>query len=264
MKYKLVALDLDGTLLNDKSVVSEFTKKTLQKLNNSGIYIIIATGRSYTSLKPIISELGLIHPIICYNGAMIRNGVNDKIIMNSSVPDEVSRALIDISRREHIHFHGFINGEFHYENDSKSSTTYQKLSGLTGVISNFDNYKELSFTKCMFIGDNVKLLTIEKEITSLYEKKSYIAFSKPTFLEIMNFNASKANALSSLATGYGIKRDEIIAFGDGLNDLEMLEFAGKGVVMKNGYESLKSMFEVSEYTNSEDGVAKYLEKLLDE
>ncbi len=264
MKYKLVALDLDGTLLNDKSTVSEFTKKTIKKLNDSGIHIVIATGRSYTSLKPRISELGLIHPIICYNGAMIRNGENDEVIMSSSVPDDVARALIDISRRESIHFHGFINGDFHYEKVSESAKKYQDLSGLTGVISNFDDYEKLSFTKCMFIGANDKLLTIEKEIRHLYDKKSYIAFSKPSFLEIMNFNASKAKALSRLAANYGIKRDEIIAFGDGLNDLDMLEFAGKGIVMKNGYESLKSIFENTDYTNDEDGVAKYIEKLLNE
>lgn len=264
MKYKLVALDLDGTLLNNSSNISEFTKNTIKKLDNKGIHIIIATGRSYTSLKPKVKDLGITAPIICYNGAMIRNSGTDEIIMNSTVPDDISKVLIEIARRENIHFHGYNNGDFHYENISNFSKDYQDLAGLNGVLCSFYDYQEFSFTKCMFIDNNEKLLKIEKEVKKIFGDRCYIAFSKPHFLEIMNLSASKANALSVIAKDYGIKQNEIIAFGDGLNDLEMLEFAGKGIAMKNGFELLKSRFENTAFSNNEDGVAKYLLELLDE
>jgi Cof subfamily protein (haloacid dehalogenase superfamily) len=264
MKYKLIALDLDGTLFNDSSLVTEYTKSILDRLSAIGIIVVIATGRSYTSLKPKIKQLNLKYPIICYNGAMIVDSTNDGIIMNTAVPDDLSRECINIARRHKIHLHGFINGDFYYENTTKQSKYYQDLSGLEGVLTNFDNLESLSFTKCMFIGDNSELLKIEEEIRVNYEERCYMAFSKPSFLELMDFNASKSKALSKLANDYGIKKEEIIAFGDGLNDLDMLKYAGKGIAMKNGYDSLKIKFENSEFTNNEDGVAKHLEKLLNE
>jgi len=264
MKYKLVALDLDGTLLNDDNYISEYTKSILLKLVKKGIYVVIATGRSYSSVKPKIQDLKLGHPVICYNGAMIRDGHNDEILLETAVPDTISREMIKISRRENIHFQGFINGEFHYEKESESSSFYQELSGLNGQIINFDNLDSLNFTKCMFIGHRDSLVTLEKSLKTDYNDRCYIAFSKPTFLEIMNIKASKAKALEKLATDLNIDIEDIIAFGDGMNDEDMLDFVGKGIIMKNGHESLKLKFENTTYTNNQDGVAKYLEGLLDE
>ncbi|MBN2617422.1 MAG: HAD family phosphatase [Spirochaetales bacterium] len=264
MKYKLVALDLDGTILNSNNIISNYTVEFLKKLNNTGIKIVIATGRSYSSLRHKISMLELDHPVICYNGAMIRDGKSHEIIHTSAVKESIARELIQISRRESIHLHGFLNGDFHYENDTEFSSFYRTLSGLPGVKCNFDNYSSVAFTKAMFISNPERLQAIEPELREKFGNQCYIAYSKPTFLEIMDISASKSNALRKIAQEFNIKRDEIIAFGDGLNDEDMLDFAGKGVVMLNGYSSLKEKFESTMFSNDEDGVAKYLEALINE
>lgn len=260
----MIALDLDGTLLNNENTISEYTSDVLKKLDDQGIKIVIATGRSYSSLKPKIKQLKLEHPVVCYNGAMIRDGKTDEILYNSTIPPDIINSLIQIARRESLHFQGFIEGEFYYENESKHSEFYKNLSGLEGKIVNFDTLGTILMTKSMFISEHENLERIEKEVRTKFSDRAYIAYSKPTFLEIMNITASKSKALNKLVLEYGLTSDDVIAFGDGPNDEDMLSYAGKGIVMKNGYSDLKDKFEVSEYTNNEDGVARYLEKLLNE
>lgn len=264
MKYKLIALDLDGTLLNDSKVISEFTKSILQKLEEKGVKVIIATGRSYSSLKPVIKELNLENPVICYNGAMIRDGKTDEITYHSQLPVNVARDVIKLSRRDNISLVGYKDGDFCYEKVTPQVISYSGLTGLGGVLVDFDTLDDLLFTKCILIDDHSILLESQKELMAKHREASNIAFSKVTYLEFMDISASKGKALHSVATQYGIKPDEIIAFGDGQNDLEMLEYAGKGIIMKNGFEILKDKFENSEYTNDQDGVAKYMERLLNE
>lgn len=264
MKYRLIATDLDGTLLNSEHSISPFTAEILKELDRDGVKVVVATGRSYSSLKPRVHALGLEHPIICYNGAMIRNGKDDSILHHSTLTHEISTLLISIAREFNVHFHGFLDGEFHYENESQYSRHYQELSGLDGKRINFDNLQNRRFTKAMFIGEPENLKPIEDRIRPILKDQCFIAYSKPTFLEIMNISASKSNALKYLLEQYGIDRSEVLAFGDGLNDEDLLEYAGHGVVMKNGYDSLKEKFEVSQYTNNEDGVARYLQDLLNE
>ncbi len=261
MKYKLIAIDLDGTLLRNDHKISEYSKDILRKLDKSGIHVVIATGRSYSSARHKIADLGLDQPVVCYNGAMVRNGATHEIIEHSTLNSTISKKLIEISRREKIHFHGFHNGDFHHEWKSDSSKLYEDTSGLVGQIVNFDDNIDRRYTKGMFISDHESLVPLEKEISELFSKDVYMAFSKPFFLEVMDSSASKANALGRIIERLGIKQSEVISFGDGLNDTEMLDFAGKAIVMKNGVKLLRDRFENSRLSNEEDGVAKYLEEL---
>lgn len=261
MTYKLIAIDLDGTLLRNNHDISEYSKEILKQLDKKGLKIVIATGRSYSSARHKILDLTLNQPVVCYNGAMIRNGKTHEILEHSSLKSEISRKLIEIARRDDIHFHGFYNGEFLHEKVTESSKLYQKTSGLEGQVVNFDNYYDHEYTKGMFIADHEVLVPIEKEIRELFGDSIYMAFSKPFFLEVMDSSASKANALNRIIKKEGIKQEEVLAFGDGLNDAEMLEFAGKAIVMKNGVDALKEKYENTKYTNNEDGVAKYLEEM---
>lgn len=262
MKYKLVAIDLDGTLLRDNHEISEYSKRVLREIDRSGIKVVIATGRSYSSARHKIKDLKLNQPVVCYNGAMVRNGLNHEILEHCGLNPDISRKLIKIARREDIHLHGFLEGEFLHEKVSASSKLYSETSGLDGMVVNFDDYPDAVFTKMMFINDHDRLVPIEKEVRDLFNNSIYMAFSKPFFLEVMDSTASKANALDRIIKKEGIKREEVLAFGDGLNDKEMLEFAGKAVVMCNGHEDLRNKFENTKYSNDEDGVAKYLETLL--
>lgn len=261
MNYKLVAIDLDGTLLRSDHNISEYSKEVLRKLDKKGIKVVIATGRSYSSARHKIKDLKLDQPVVCYNGAMVRNGKTHEILEHSSLNPSISKKLIDIARRENIHFHGFYNGEFLHEKVTESSKLYQEVSGLDGQVVNFDDYFDHEYTKGMFIADHDELLPIEKEIRELYQNSVYMAFSKPIFLEVMDSSASKANALQRIIDREGIKKEEVLAFGDGLNDSEMLEFAGKAIAMRNAVDVLRDKYENSKYSNDEDGVAKYLEEL---
>ncbi|OQY38272.1 MAG: hypothetical protein B6229_06315 [Spirochaetaceae bacterium 4572_7] len=163
MKYKLIAIDLDGTLLNSSNRITPYTIEVIKQLDRMGIKIVIATGRSYSSLRHKIAELELKQPVICYNGAMIRDGASHEIVFNSSIPPNISKELVNISRDQNIHFHGFVDGEFLYERDSQSSQYYRDLSGLDGLKIDFNTLEELNFTKGMFIGEHTTLKKLEKQ-----------------------------------------------------------------------------------------------------
>jgi len=260
MNYKLIAIDLDGTLLRDNHTISEYSINVLRQIDELGIIIIIATGRSYSSASVKIKDLNLDRPVICFNGSMVRNGKTHQVIEHSTLSTKDSRELIKVSRETGIHFHGFLDEEFLYEVEGEGSRLYREVSGLTGKLIKFDEYKELPLTKGMFVAENSILLDLEKKLKAKFGKDLYITLSKPTFLEVMNPSASKANALERLINSLNIKRDEVLAFGDGPNDEELLKFAGRGIVMKNGHQSLKDKYEVLNYTNQEDGVAKFLQE----
>jgi Cof subfamily protein (haloacid dehalogenase superfamily) len=232
----------------------------LKQIDKLGIKVIIATGRSYSSASIKIKDLNLDQPVICFNGSMVRNGKTHQIIEHSTLSTRESWELIKISREAGIHFHGFLDEEFLYEIEGEGARIYRDVSGLTGKCIKFDDYTELPLTKGMFVAENSILLELEKKLKAKFGKDLYITLSKPTFLEVMNPSASKANALERLIKSLNIKREEVLAFGDGPNDEELLEFAGRGIVMKNGHQSLKDKYEILNYTNQEDGVAKFLQK----
>ena len=262
MRYKLIAIDLDGTLLNKDNIITPYTIDIIKKLDRQGVKIVIATGRSYSALRDKIAPLNLNHPVVCYNGAMLRNGGTHEILYNSTIPHDMVADLITISRNKNIPLFGYLDGQFLYEYESEYSELYKGVTGLTGEIVNFDKLKSINFTKAMFIYDHSILEDLQKELKPKYSKELHIAFSKPIFLEVMNITASKSKGLDRVAKMFNIPREDILAFGDGMNDADMLEYAGKGVVMKNGHEELRAKFESTEYGNNEDGVAKYLEGLL--
>lgn len=261
MKYKIAAVDLDGTILNEENQVTEYTKKVLHRLGEAGVKIVIATGRSYSSLKPIQEFLELDNPIVCYNGAMIRDGKTGEPLFSSVVPEDVASVLVDLSRQYGVHFHGFSHEQLYFERESEQSAFYENHSGLKGTLTDFKKQDVMALTKGMFIADNHVLKEIRDILLSRFGSRIYTAFSKPIFLEVMDKEASKARALFRVLNMYNLKREELVAIGDSYNDVEMLNFAGLGVLMKNGTEALKESYINTDFDNNEDGAARFLNQL---
>jgi Cof subfamily protein (haloacid dehalogenase superfamily) len=267
-KPELVAVDLDGTLLNSEHKISDKTVRVIKALDSSGIPVIISTGRSYEGMIHFKNQLDLKNPVICYNGAMIADGASDKILHQWLLPSDITKKAYQYARERDIHIQVFQDGELYFEKAREESAYYEKSTSLTGNITSLDDWDNLEVTKALMIlppsresGEFPELHEAQAFFQKKYGERLYCALSKPFYLEFINGEGSKGNALDQLSRDMGIPREKMAAFGDGFNDLEMLEYAGISVAMANSPEGVKEKCRhITPLNNDEDGVADYIEK----
>jgi len=272
---KLLAIDLDGTLLNNNGEIDKEDKIALKKFYERGGIIVLASGRMTDCVSLYSKILEIDTPLIVYNGAMVRLREKEKrkIIYHNPVPLKYSKFIINYCSKNKFFLNFYHNDILYAVNDpllKKYADIYSNQTGakyiLVENLKSFENYKP---TKLILITD-----TENKEIKrtrdyqykyfkKLFGKNLNIVKTNPEYLEFMNKCVNKGNALKALAQYYGIKRDEIIAFGDGENDLEMILYAGISVVPKNAKEKIKKYAKiVSDYSNDDAYIAKYLNGFL--
>ncbi len=269
-KPALVAVDLDGTVLNSEHKITERTARTLRALDDSGVPVVISTGRSYEGMMHFKNQIGLSNPVICYNGAVIADGGRDRILHQWLLPTDITRAACAYARERHIHFQVFRDGELYFEKNREESDYYEHSTGLTGKITNFDSWEEFEVTKALMIlppgrtpAEFPELHAARDHFTALYGERLYCALSKPFYLEFINGKGSKGNALDRISRDLHIPREKMVAFGDGFNDLEMLEYAGVSVAMANAPGGVKEKCtHITPLSNDEDGVADFIERYI--
>ena len=241
---KSIVLDLDGTLLNSEEKISETNKLTLKKAREQGVEVFVATGRTYLSCEKYIDELKLETPVITFNGARIVDRTK-KVIYELPLDRDITARLIDISQDTNTHLNLYHEDKWYVENKNNSETAkYIEISGLTPTQMPLDEFRGKPTVKALFIGEHEKLLKIEKQVREEFGDNIYTTFSKTFFLEVLHRDVNKGTALKEVMNMYGIALDKVIAFGDGLNDCEMLETAGIGVAMENAMPGLKEKADI--------------------
>ncbi|MGL5963734.1 MAG: Cof-type HAD-IIB family hydrolase [Fusobacteriaceae bacterium] len=263
MKIKLIATDLDGTLLRNDKTISEKTKKILKNYIAEDGKLIITTGRAYFGTKWIADELDIKGIVITYNGARIYDREKDEIIYHKVIEESVVKKIIEISREKKVHLNLYQDDDWFVESKkSKEAERYTKACGKEAVEKPFHEFKNYEMTKALFIGEKENLDLVRYELVKRLGDSIYITSSHSTFLEILNKDVNKGAALKKIAQYYGIDREKIAAFGDEMNDKEMLEYAGYGVAMKNANPELKRYARYETLSNEEDGVAEFIVKEL--
>lgn len=254
---KVVALDLDGTLLNSNHEISDFNKKMIDKLKERGIQIILCTGRPYNAMKKFRRELSLEDHVICFNGANVIDK-DGELVLDTSLDNETSLELVRVGKNRNTYFHGFMEDKWLVPYTNEISEKYKERTGLVETLGDPEKIENLQFIKMMYIGENDLLRDIYDELEEKLGSKVYKAFSNPNFLEVLNGNSSKAKALDFFLKEQGLTSENLLVMGDGYNDLEMLKYARYGVVMENTPPELKEQFELIAPTNDEDGVGRFL------
>lgn len=263
MKYKAVISDLDGTLLNSNHKVSDYSKKVIREIVNKGVKFFIATGRHHMDAEYIRRNLELDTILITSNGSRVHD-VGRKELFAHDIDAKTVRDILNIEVDNEIHVNIYQGDRWLVEIEHERFKEFSGESGFIYEVMNFKELEEYSSSKVFFIcEDHEKLVGLKEKIEDIIPKKLNITFSTPYCLEIMDFGISKGAALKNVLQQYNISLDEVIAFGDGLNDLEMLQLVGKGIIMGNAHDKLKRALPKNEViqSNDEDGVVKYLEKL---
>ncbi len=272
MKYKLVALDCDNTLLDQYGNISELNKKVISRLRDMGVDIVIATGRNDILAKDYAEEMNIKAPIISCNGAMISDLFNNKVYLTDAVPRTAVYEIFAYLTTNNILFK-VLTDKACYTNDkqameqglqqiTKNYTRVLKYSIPYNFVEDMNQIRDIkNILKIVIIDDSEERRT---EIVTELKKTKGVNVHTAGFncIDVISKTASKGSALKLYAEKKGIKREEIIAFGDGNNDLSMIEYAGIGAAMLNGDEALKKAADiVTEYDNTDSGTGRELAKI---
>lgn len=261
--YRLVAIDVDDTLLNDEVQVTDATRQALTEAVKAGVTVTLATGRMFASARKIADKIGLNVPIITYQGSLIKTPFDGKVLYERSVPADAAREIHDYCRRNGLHLQLYIRDELYTTEDNAKVQGYSKLSGVPYIVeSDFEKLIGEPSTKLLAIDDPALLDRAAEELRQIVGDRVHITKSKPHYLEFMHKEGTKGHALRYLAGHVGCAIEETIAIGDSWNDHEMIEAAGLGVAMGNAVQQLKDIADYVTLSNNEDGVKHVIDKFI--
>ncbi|EHD2241417.1 Cof-type HAD-IIB family hydrolase [Vibrio vulnificus] len=264
---KIVASDLDGTLLAPNHQLSEFSKQTLKALHEQGYTFIFATGRHHVDVAGIRAQVGIPAYMITSNGARVHDQ-HDQQMYSKNVPAELVQPVIDIVKQDpEIFVHLYQNEEWRLNREDEVMRKFHEETGFTYKVYDIDNAPTDGIAKIFFTHpgqDHEHLVGFENQLREAFGDQLNIAFSTPWCLEVMAAEVSKGDALKAVAESLGLTLENCVAFGDGMNDVEMLSMAGKGLVMETSHEKVKKALPDNEIigSNADDAVAHYLQKHL--
>ncbi len=265
MQYKAIVCDLDGTLLNNEHSFSEFTKSEIRRVTSLGIKVILASGRHYVDIKSVAEQLDLDSCIIASNGTRAYSG-DGEMLVKHNLNTEVTEFVMNYNFPSDVHLNIYQGKEWLVIRENKELLEFHKDSGFVyRVIDGIQDLSVPDVNKFYLYSHNPdSLKAVEKDLKDKLEIHADVFFSYHSVIEIMPKGISKGLALEELMNNVGIKSEEVMVFGDALNDYEMLKWAGKGLIMKNADKNLVSKLPDLEIIgdNNEDGVAKYLSENL--
>lgn len=266
MEYKLVAIDLDDTLLADDLKISPQTIEAIQEAVQKGVTVTFATGRMYQSAVRFAKELNLNVPIITYQGAYVRNILDGDVIYERLLSHEISVDIITKLKEMGQSPQIYLNDELYAEKNNQYIEEYSKVSQVNYHIVDdlvqAMNHTNTNPMKIITIDDTKRVQAMLKDFKELYKDTLNINTSKPNFLEFTHKEATKGQAIKYMANKKGISLEEVIAIGDSYNDLDMIKLAGLGVVMENGHPDIKAIADYITKSNNDHGVWEVFQKFV--
>lgn len=256
---RAVAFDLDDTLLRDDRSISDETVETLRILRDCGLQILPVSGRTRMSMKPFVDRLGCVSLFIACNGAEIWDQERNVLLRQETFSAELGREIARFGNDRGCYMQTYAGDGFFYNRDCDWSEGYASSSSLKGVcVGNLAEFIREPRSKILMMDSPEKIAVMLQEAREQFQGRLTVTCSKPYFLELNALRATKGIALAWISAKLGFTPENVMAFGDSLNDLSMLESAGWSVVVANGREELKTVCTSVCPSNQEDGVARFL------
>ncbi len=262
-QIKAVISDLDGTLLNANHALSEYSKSVVRLLAEEGVHFMIATGRHHRDASQIRENLGVDSFLITANGATVSNK-GGELIYQAVIPKSIIEDILAIEVEQGVFKNLYQGDHWLMEESDEVFEAYYQEGGFKSTLCKFSDYLDKPINKIFFTAfDQKKLMGISDQIRAKHGETVDVTFSMPECLEVMPKGVNKGAAILETIKHFNLQAHEVIAFGDGLNDLEMLQVVGKGYLMGNAHALLKEKLPKHEVigNNSDDAVAKQIVKL---
>ncbi|MDR3193058.1 MAG: Cof-type HAD-IIB family hydrolase [Treponema sp.] len=262
---RILALDLDDTLLRSDLSISFRTRNVIKKAASQGVVVVLASGRVPVAMERFSKLLGM-HKrpgyLICNNGTIVQESHTGNRISETLLNSAAALAVYDLAVAEGFAVQLYEEDVMYVSRDNEYTRYDQKLTGLRQVVvENFRDMIEEGCYKLLIPGDPMLLQPLESIIRTYLGNDITLFTSKPYFLEVLPKNTDKGTALEMIAKTLGVGREAVLAIGDSMNDEAMIRWAGMGVAMANGDDRIKSIASlVTEKSNDDDGVAEVIEK----
>ena len=267
--YKLIALDIDGTLLNSERKITSKVYDSIQEAKLNGAKVVLSTGRPLPGVTPLLEDLNLTDEgdyVICFNGAVVQEVKSKKVISNIEMNHNDFKSIYNEICKQHnsnIHINTPTNLVTPQDQPGKYTLLEAELNKIDiQYIPENKIDDSIKFCKVMIVDEPEKLEEIMQNIPKKFHDKYTIVKSAPFFLEFLNKKANKGNALKSLCENINLPIEQSIAVGDEENDQHMIKYAGLGVAMGNARQSIKEISDYITDTNDNHGVAKVIDKFI--
>ena len=266
MKYKLLALDIDGTLASSNHEILPKTKKALIDAQKRGLKIVLASGRPTPGMMKLANEIKLKDFggfVLSYNGGRTTNIETDEIIHEVFLSPEEAHEIYDIAKENNVNIMAYDGNDIITEDDDEYIQLESHINSMP--LKKAKNFKKAvvnNTIKTLTTGKPEVIAKIEQHYIKKFGSRFSVCRSMPFFLEVMPFGINKAASLGRLLGKIGLTPEEMIACGDGFNDIEMIKFAGLGVAMGNAVEEVKAVADYVTKTNDDDGIVDVIEKFI--
>lgn len=266
-KYKALALDLDGTLTNSKKQISAENKLAIHRAIDRGVAVILASGRPVLGMMHLVRELELKEKggyVLAYNGGNIIDCRNGKLMYERILPAECISLICSSAKKNGVVPMTYTEDEIVAEDDEDEYMIKEAICNSAKIkkVEDLESFVNYPVAKFLVVGEHEKLIPVRDELKNAFSEQLDVFFSESYFLEVVPKGVAKSTSLDSLLKKINIKREELMACGDGMNDIPMLEYAGFSVAMENAYPEVKKYADFITLSNDEDGVAHAIEKFI--
>jgi 5-amino-6-(5-phospho-D-ribitylamino)uracil phosphatase len=259
---KLVAIDLDGTLLRSNKHLSTANAQAIAQATNQGIHIVLASARPPRSVRDIYHRLALDTLQVNYNGALVHDMPRGKHVFHQPMSATLAKKIVSFARKmdPNVVISIEILDKWYTDHVDDKLPTETSKHFSPDFVGPLDAFLTVPVTKLMLLAPPEKLRPIHQAVRTKFAKDIAILISDDYLIQLVHKQVDKANALQLVAKQYNVPRQQVMAIGDADNDLGMVQWAGLGVAMENGWDRLKQIADIIAPTNDDDGVAKILKK----
>jgi Cof subfamily protein (haloacid dehalogenase superfamily) len=264
--YRLLACDLDGTLMGDDTVIAIRVKRAVFAAQARGIHVTLATGRGFPETLPFAQALNITVPIICYQGGLVKDPATGELLFRATMPRDLVLDVIELAHRRDWHLVVYVDDAVYIDEYRQPRSFYADLLGLkihlVDDLADVIVHGETDPAKFLFVADKVESDRIFSEIDARYAQHMNVVRSHALFVEGNPLGVSKGSALRRLAGFLNVPQREVMAIGDQGNDVPMLEWAGFGVAMANASRTTIAAADWIAPPLSADGAAVAIERFL--
>ena len=261
---RAVAMDLDRTILADNLEFSPAVVRAVGRLGEAGIAAIVATGRMFASARPYALQLGVTAPVICYQGALVADPRTGEWLLHRPMGVALAHEVIEAVDAAGFHMNVYVDDELYVEELNEEAVTYATHARLEAhAVGDLLAWLDKPTTKIVVVGEPQGLDRLQDDLRARFDGRAFIAKSLPIFLELALPGVSKGSALEFVCDRLGIDPGTVVAFGDGANDVELLETAGLGVAVADADAALRPIAGWTVPSVDDDGVAGFLDALVD-
>jgi hypothetical protein len=226
--------------------------------------VIVVTGRMFVSVRPYVLQAGIDDPVVCYQGAVVAEPASGEFLRHEPIPIELGREAIEAVEAEHFHVNCYVDDELYVARVTPEARAYADFQDLViHEVGDLAAWLAKPPTKIVAVGEPTRLDGLERRMKTHFDGRLYISKSLPYFLELASPQVTKASGLAFLAEHLGFSRAGTVAFGDGENDVELLEWAGYGVAVANAHERVLAVADLVCPPVDEEGVAQVIEAFLE-